>query len=830
MSTLKKVFSFFLFPFLLQAQQPLKPTSVELFSQIQKLNTLGSVLYVAAHPDDENTRLIAWFSNDKKMETAYLSLTRGDGGQNLIGSELRELLGVIRTQELIEARKIDGGQQFFSRANDFGFSKNPEETLKIWDKNEVLTDMVWAIRKFQPDIIINRFDHRTSGNTHGHHTASALLSMEAFKKAADINFAPEQLAYYPIWQAKRVYFNPSWWFFGSQEKFDKADKSNYTALQIGSYYPAIGKSNQEIAALSRSKHQSQGFGSTGTRGTETEYLEYLEGNPIKNTDSVFEGVDCTWNRVENGAAIGKILTEVEKNFDFKNPSLSVPNLLKAYQLINNLKDEHWKKIKLEQIKNCIAGCMGLYLEAVSDTQEITANTPFKIKIEAINRSVVATKINGIDLNVDSNFTMQPVDLEFNKPYKQTVESATFSNQEYTNPYWLNQDGTTGMYIVKQQENIGLPDVIRNLNATFKLEINNIPITFEKKIVYKYNDDAKGEIYQPVDIVPIVTSKLNDKVYVFNTDKAKTITVKIKAGKDKLTGFAQLDVPSTWRVTPSQIPFSINVKGEEVLAVFKVTPAKESSEVEIKSIISIDNQNFNLSKTDITYSHIYKQIVLKPAVAKAIRLNIKTKNEKIGYIMGAGDEIPGCLQQMGYDVTILKPEEINPELLQQLDVIITGIRAYNILNTLAVKQHLLLDFVKNGKNMIVQYNTTDDLVTPNFAPYPLKISRDRVTEETAEVRFINPHHQLLNYPNKITIEDFKNWKQEQGLYYPNQWDAHFTPILSSNDTGEQPKNGALLIAPYGKGNYIYTGLSFFRELPEGVPGAYRLFANLIAAGN
>lgn len=830
MPVIKKYLYIVVFPLFLLAQKPAKPTSVEIFAQIQKLNTLGSVLYIAAHPDDENTRLISWLANDKKVETAYLSLTRGDGGQNLIGPELRELLGVIRTQELIEARKIDGGQQFFTRANDFGFSKKPEETLKIWNKNEVLADVVWAIRKFQPDIIINRFDHRTSGNTHGHHTASALLSIEAFEKAANNEFAPEQLEFFKTWQPKKVFFNPSWWFFGSQEKFEKADKSNYSKLDIGTYYPDMGKSNQEIAALSRSKHQSQGFGSTGTRGEDIEYLEFIKGEKSKNINDIFEGIDLTWNRVENGAPIGKLLSEIEKKFDFNNPSTSVPELIKAYQLIQNINDAHWKKIKTEELKNIIAGCLGLYLEAISDMQEVTLGSNLKIKFEAISRSNIPIKIKEILLSFDANISEKNIDLQYNKPFIKTITSSIPFDSGYTNPYWLNEKETTGMYTVNNQKLVGIPDVIRTLNAVFNLEINGVSIPFEKNIVYKYNDDAKGEIYQPVDVVPIVTSHLDNKVYIFNNDRSKTITVKITAGKEGITGFAKLSLPNDWKSSPEVIPFKMDKKGEEVLAVFSVTPSKEISEVEIKSEITIDNQNYNLSKTDINYPHIYKQIVLKPAVAKGLRLKIKTKDEKIGYIMGAGDEVPDCLQQMGYEVTVYKPEQINQEILENLDVIITGIRAYNILNSLALKQHLLLDFVKNGKNMIVQYNTTDEIVIPNFSPYKLKISRDRVTEEDAEVRFLNPQHSILNYPNKITLEDFKGWKQEQGLYYPNEWDNHFTPILSSNDSGEKPKEGALLIAKYGKGNYVYTGLSFFRELPEGVSGAYRLFANLIAAKN
>ena len=812
-----------------QAQQPVKLTTAEIYNQIQKLNFLGSVLYIAAHPDDENTRLISYLSNDTKARTGYLSLTRGDGGQNLIGTELRELLGVIRTQELIEARKIDGGEQFFSRANDFGYSKNPTETLEIWNKEQVLSDVVLAIRKFQPDIIINRFDHRSPGTTHGHHTASAMLSMEAFDKVNDANVFPNQLELVKIWQPKRVFFNTSWWFYGSREKFEKADKSNLAQLQIGTYYPTIGKSNQEIAALSRSRHQSQGFGSTGSRGEEDEYLEFLKGEKLSDKNNIFEGIDTSWNRVQGGKAIGEILANVEKNFDFKNPSASISELVKAYDLIQNLFETHWKTVKSEEVKKVIAACAGLYLEAVAEVQETTPNATIKVKLEAINRSNVKMNLNTIQTYPSSMNTMEITELGTNKLITKTIELEFPNDINYSNAYWLNETGTDGMYRVDDMKKIGIPDVIRQTKVTFLIEINGTTIPFERNIIYKYNDDVKGEVYQPLDIVPVATSTIAEKVYIFNNDRSKTVTVKVKAGKDKISGNVKLQLPENWSVSPTEIPFSLDRKGEEILAVFNVSPSREISEVEIKSVITIDNQVFDKEKIDINYLHIYKQMVLKPAVAKAIHLKIKTKSEKVAYIMGAGDEVPKSLQQMGYEVEIIKPETISAEKLSSFDVVITGIRAYNVVNALAYKQKILLDFVKNGKTMIVQYNTLDDLVSKEMSPFPLKISRDRVTEEDAEVRFLAPNHPVLNYPNKITVDDFKGWKQEQGLYYPNEWDKSFTPILSANDDGEKPKDGALLIAKYGKGNYIYTGLSFFRELPEGVSGAFRLMANMIAIG-
>ena len=821
---------FFLFIQISNAQQPQKSNSIAIYNQIQKLNFLGSVLYIAAHPDDENTRLISYFSNETKARTAYLSLTRGDGGQNLIGPQLRELLGVIRTQELIEARKIDGGEQLFTRANDFGFSKNPTETLEIWDKEKVLADIIWNIRKFQPDVIINRFDHRTAGNTHGHHSASAILSVESFSKANDSKVFPEQLNFVKPWQAKRQFFNSSWWFYGSQEKFDSADKTNLITMQTGVYYAAAGKSNQEIAALSRSCHQSQGFGSTGSRGEETEYLEQINGDILKDKKSIFEGIDTTWNRVKGGKPIGDLISKIAVDFDFKNPSASIPNLAKAYSMMQTLEENQWKTLKTEEIKKVIAACAGLYLEATAQNQEATPGSVVKLKIETINRSPIEMQLLSVTTLPDQKNTIQNVALKNNVLRNSFIDLQLPSTIEFTQPYWLKDKGTEGMYTVSDQKNIGIPDVIREVKVVFNIKINEIEIPFERIVVYKYNDHVKGEMYNYLDVVPEVTTSILDKVSLFKDTKKKYIGVKIKSGKDAIQGDLQLELPKSWNVQPKSIPFNLDKKGTEQTVYFEVTPPNSQEEAVAKSVAIIDGKRYDKEQISIDFDHITKQQILKSSESKFIRLDLKTNNERIAYIMGAGDEVPNSLMQMGYKMTLVTADEISPERMANFDMVITGIRAYNTVQALANKQNILFDFVKGGKTMLVQYNTSNDLVTENLAPFPLKISRDRVTEENAEVRFLASNHPVLNSPNKITAKDFQGWKQEQGLYYPTNFDKAFTPILSSNDTGETPKNGALLIAPYGKGYYIYTGLSLFRELPEGISGAYKLLANMISLQN
>lgn len=826
----KLVFCFVvLFSFLnTQAQQPQKPNASQIYESIKKLNFLGSVLYVAAHPDDENTRLISYMANHVKARTAYLSLTRGDGGQNLIGPEIRELLGVIRTQELLAARRLDGGEQLFTRANDFGYSKHPDETLEIWNKEEVLSDVVLAIREFKPDIIINRFDHRSPGKTHGHHTSSAMLSLEAFDLANDKTAFPSQLEKTSLWQTKRAFFNTSWWFYGSQEKFDKADKSNHYTLDIGQYYASLGLSNTEIASLSRSQHKSQGFGDTGTRGSQLDYIELVKGEKPSDKSNIFEGIDTTWNRVKGGNAIGNILHQVEKNFDFTNPAASIPELLKAYQLIEKLEDAHWRKIKSKEIKNLIYNCAGLYLEAAAETNHATANETVNLNLELINRASENITLKAINIYNSETITDEKV-LAKNEKLVLTKPVTIKHNQKPTTPYWLTNKGTLGMYQVADKNLIGKAETPRDLNVTFDLSIHNVEISYTKPIIYKTNDPVKGEVYKPFEIIPEASAKISEKVFIFENDQQKELPVIIKAGKDNLEGFVEISHPKNWSVYPAKQKFSITHKGQEQTLTFTVIPPKNQSEGFIKPKIHIGEKIYDKELIEVDYDHIPFQTVLLPSESKVVRLDIKKRGNNIGYIEGAGDVVPESLQQIGYDVTIIKPENISAENLKEFDAVVIGIRAYNTIEVLKFKQEALFDYVANGGNLIVQYNTNHRLLVDEVAPYPLRLSKDRVTDEYAKVSLLEPNHELLNFPNKITETDFDGWTQERGLYFPDKWSKEFTPILSMHDKGETPKKGSLLVAKHGKGYYIYTGLSFFREFPAGVSGAYRLFTNMLSIG-
>lgn len=829
---MKYFFSFLFtvfFTIVCSSQKPIKQNPSQLYESVKKLNFLGSVLYVAAHPDDENTRLISYFSNHVKARTGYLSMTRGDGGQNLIGPEIGPLLGVIRTQELLGARGVDGGEQFFTRANDFGYSKHPDETLTIWNKEEVLKDVVSRIRKFKPDVIINRFNHRTPGSTHGHHTSSAMLSVEAFDLANDKNYKTHKGAT-ELWQPKRMFFNTSWWFYGSEKKFAEADKSKMLNFDIGVYYPSSGLSNNEVASMASSQHLSQGFGRLSTRGSQQEYVEFLKGDFPKDKSNVFDGIDTTWNRIKGGEAIGKILKSVEQVFNFKDPSVHLSDLVKAYQLLQKIDDVHWKEIKSKELLAIIQSCAGLYLEASASDSKITGNEKVSVSLEAINRSNAQIKLKSVKVSTHKFETSKDILLKNNM--KETFKDSLFlelRSLKYTTPYWLEDKGTLGMYKVDDTQLIGLPETPRSITVDFNLEINGMPITITKPVVHRYSKPDKGELYKPFEIVPEVSVKTDTKIIISKPAEPIEISVTVKAYRNNIDGYLTFNLPNDWNASPNRVDVKLSKKGEEKTVSFLLNSTNGEAITTIKPSFVITNESYDKEIVEIDYEHIPSQTVLVSAEIKVVRLDIKKKGEHIGYIQGAGDNIPESLRQIGYKVTELKAADIKLENLQQFDAVVLGLRTYNIDDAAKFYQEALHTYVEQGGNLLVQYNTSRRQKVAQVAPYKLKLSRDRVTDENAEVRIINPQHEVLNFPNKITNADFEGWVQERGLYFPNEWAKEFTSILSMNDKGETPKEGSLLIAKYGKGHFIYTGLSFFRELPAGVPGAYRLFANLLSVG-
>ncbi len=838
--TLLACFSFTLTAF---AQAPEKLSAGELQLALKKLNTLGAALYVAAHPDDENQVVIGYLSQTRLLNSGYLSLTRGDGGQNLIGLEIRERLGVLRSQELIQARSVDDSKQFFTRAVDFGYSKTAEETLALWDKDKILSDVVWVIRKFRPDVMITRFppDERAG---HGHHTTSALLAAEAFDLAADLNAFPDQLKYVDTWQPTRLLLNETSWFTKDIDSISVANDS-ILSLDLGIYKPLLGKSVTEIAAESRSKHQSQGFGATGSRGSDVEYFRHIKGDMAEN--DLLEGINTTWSRVEGGEQIGELLAEAYNNFDPENPAAIVPTLMEASEALNQLEDGYWKRVKREELDRVIKAAMGLYLEVRSGTNVLqrsfrsntrsgiaeysaTPGDSIFLNIEAINRSSVPVSLDRMYFTTIDHDTVVSAALENNKPLEYRTSVMIPQQMPYSGPYWLRKSHDGFSFTVDDRQLIGLDDTPPTVEAIFELTVDGKPLDIKTPVVYKLNDPRSGETYRPFVITPPVFLKIGGDVHVFAEQQPKSILVSVKAGKSDINGQVSLELPGGWTSEPKFYDYALALKGQEQEFTFSVLPPEGRSVGDLKAVAKQNGETYEQSMLTIEYEHIPTQTLFPEAAARVVKLDIRKEGEMIGYIMGAGDEVPKALEQIGYQVVMLDEQDVRPEELSNFDAVMIGIRAYNTVGWLRYKNEQLLEYVENGGTLISQYNTTGMLVTQDMAPYEMKISRDRVADETAEVRFLEESHPVLNTPNKITQQDFEHWVQERGLYFPSEWDKEqFDPILSMNDPGEDPKEGSLLVAQYGKGHYIYTGLSFFRELPAGVPGAFRLLTNLISIG-
>ncbi len=795
----------------------------EIQLRLQKLNVLGRALYLAAHPDDENTALIGLLANGALYEAAYLSVTRGDGGQNLLGPELREKLGLIRTEELLAARRIDHGQQFFTRAVDFGFSKNPEETLHFWDHDKILSDVVWVIRRFRPDVIVTRFSPEDR-MTHGHHTASAILATEAFPMAGDAKKLPEQLRLVKPWQPKRLVWNTSPFFFSNRNlPFDPA---GLTTMEAGGYNTLLGKAYTELAALSVSMHKSQGVGSPARRGGRTEYFKFLAGEPMKQ--GLFDGVDTSWRRLPHGEAVAVKLEKAIADYKPNDPAASVPALLDVREEMDRIDDGDWVPTKRAELDEIIAACLGLHVEASTSTAIVSPGQTLPVKLEAINRSNVP--VEWVSYRFPTGDVV-PVgaQLASNQLITKEANPMLAADTPYSQPYWLRRPPTVGTFSVDDQDLIGRPVNPPHFPAEVVLKVNGRALSYTLDTRFRDVDPIAGEVREEIVIAPPVFANFVDSVILFPDRNPKTVKLRIVASDGPVKGEVRLMTPKDWSVSPASIPVDLKNANAEAGVEFSVRPPEQAGEGQLKAIVSVDGKDYSFGRERIAYPHIGVHILMPPAESKLMRADIQKKGQLIGYIPGAGDDIPAALQQIGYTVKQLSEENFSPENLRQFSAIVWGVRAWNTQDRIATWLPALIDYAKGGGVVVAQYNTTADLKSKELGPYPFELSRERVTDETAAVRILAPDHPVMTTPNKITAQDFDGWVQERGLYFPKQWDPAWTPILSSNDPNEKPLDGGLLVAKVGKGAYVYTSYSWFRQLPAGVPGAYRIFANMVSLG-
>ena len=793
-----------------------------ILQQMRSFRQMGSVLYVAAHPDDENTLLIAYLARGRDYRTAYLSVTRGDGGQNVLGPEFGEKLGVARTQELLAARRLDGGRQFFTRAIDFGFSKNSRETLSIWDRQEVVSDIVRVIRSFRPDVVITRFSPR-SGGTHGHHTASAVLALEAYKLAGDPNAFPEQLGGLTPWQPKRILCN------GRGGGGNLA--SDEVRMEIDGNDPVSGVSFEELAGRSRAMHQTQGFGGFGRRGgggPRSEAFQLLAGDPA--TNGIMDGINTTWGRVPGGADIGTLADALIAQFDPQAPAASVPALLTLRSRLAALPAKDPVVLeKRTQLDAILQACLGLEVSTVVPQAEVVPGETLKMRHTAVVRSTVPVLWQGMRYPSIQREHKTAIALRANESSAEDSAETLPADTPLTQPYWLREEGTPGMFRVDDASLIGRPENPPAFPVEQVFEVGGQTLIIADEPVQLAANPGGKESRRQLDVIPPVSLGVGFGVALFSPATSHPVEVEVTAYRPELLGVLSLESPAGWKVAPAKQSFRLAAIGDHALVKFTVTAPAQSATAKIIARAEIGGARYSNERVEIRYRHIPPQLLQPLAAIKAVSLELAIRGHNVAYLPGAGDSVEDGLRQMGYAVTTLADADLTPERLHDFDAVVIGVRAFNVRANLASHLAGLFAYVEAGGTIVAQYNRPENSRALKLAPYDLRLSSARVTDENAPVTLLAPEHPVLNSPNKITAADFAGWVQERGIYFPSQWDPHFIPILACSDPGEAPLKGGLLVAPYGRGYFVYTGLVFFRQLPAGVPGAYRLFANLVSLG-
>jgi len=800
--------------------QPRLAGAARLRLQIEKLNRLGKVLHIAAHPDDENTAFLAFSARGWQFRTAYLSLTRGEGGQNLIGSEQGEWMGLIRTQELLAARRIDGAEQYFSRAIDFGFSKTAAETLAKWDREQVLADAVYVIRHFQPDIVVLRFSG-TPRDGHGQHQASSLLGKEAFAAAADPKRFP---GLGPAWQPKRLLLNlPA--FTPAMVKEAEA-APNKLVLDVGVYDPVLGYSFGEIAGASRSQHRSQAMGWREEPGRMREYFLVLAGAPA--TKDLMEGIDTSWARVPGAAKAAALLQQAARELDDRAPHKIVPLLQQARRELAKLSHPLAKE-KLADLNEAILDAAGLYFDVTSPKYHAVLGSNVDVVFTAINRGPLDVQFPTVHLNGRAIPVAKP------GPSISQIESLPIPATP-TQPYWLARPKGETMYDIPDRAALLRPaGPVINDTTCFTAVINGEPQLVLRPVHHRYVDRLYGELTRPLLAVPPAVVKLADKAILFPNAQPREVAVQVTAMDANTEGTVSLKAPAGWRVAPASRPFRLNAAEQQTLA-FTVTPPAAEQTATLSAEATVAGKTYNLSMTTVDYPHIPPQSAFTPAEAKLVRANVAVSAKNVGYIMGSGDEVPRALEQLGCTVTILSKEALAAADLSKFDAIVTGVRAFNTRADVRANARRLHEYARNGGALVVQYNVMEGgffggnpKLLEGIGPYPISLSNARVTVEESPVEF-NATHPILNAPNKITARDFDGWVQERGLYFASTWDPKYETLFQMNDPGEPSQKGSTLYAKTGRGAYVFTPLSWFRQLPAGVPGAYRIFANFLSAGS
>lgn len=873
-------FAFLILHLPLQAQvRPIYDLgAIGLGQKLKRLQTIASAMHTGAHPDDEDSGLLARLARGESARVSYLALNRGEGGQNVIGSELFEPLGVIRTEELLQARRLDGGQQLFTSVMDYGFSKKREEAARIWGEQQVLGDMVRAIRLFRPLVVISRFSG-TPADGHGQHQLAGYLSPIAVKAAADPAQFPEQLQEgLRPWQVKK--------FYVSQSFVQNPQNAPTLTLNTGVYDPLIGRSYFEIAMEGRSQHKSQEMGLLELRGRQTSGVRLAESNVGKSETerSVFDGIDVSITGIPkavnlnddflngNLRDIQTAATKALATFDAMNPAKTIEPLAEGLRETRKARREIAERAaraqsvpladadfllaqKEREFSDALQTAAGIVVDALSDAETVVAgdSTNVAVRVFAPEGSIV--KAVGANLRVPQGWTATaatqpaPAPNQGFRPRDEAASNAYFftvsvpANAAPTEPYWLESPRRNFTF------DWSAPDAEKNIpfqtplaTAEVRMEIGGEEITVVKPVQYRFADDIRGELRRDLNVVPMLSVGLDSNLLIApvspRAQKQKIVVSVTNNAPRETKGAVRLGLPAGWTATPAVADFDLKAKNEKTAVSFDVTiPAgAKPDSYKITANAVVGNQTFNQSMQEIAYPHIQTHRRYTPAEVSAKVVDVKIAPVRVGYIMGTGDVVPEAIRRLGLNVAMLAEKDLATGDLSRFDTIVVGIRASQVRPDFVANNNRLLDWVRAGGTLIVQYQQ-QEYVRDNLPPFPAKmdmvingtqrISNVRVVDENAPVKILVPSHPIFNYPNKIGASDWNNWVQERNLYNFSTFDAQYTGLLESHDEGEPESNGGLVYAKVGKGNYIYNSYSFFRQLPTGNAGAYRLFANMLS---
>lgn len=824
--------------------------------QLQRLQTTASVMHTGAHPDDEDSALVAYHARREHARTAYLSLTRGSGGQNIIGPEQSDLLGVIRTEELLQARRLDGAEQYFTRAVDFGFSKHRAEAARMWDTDPVLGDMVRTIRQFRPRVLISRWQG-TPADGHGHHQYAGHLTPLAYVAAADPDRYPQHLADgLQPWQADKLYV---------MARSD--DQPKPASVDTGEYDPITGRSYFEIGMQGRSQQKTQQMGQLELRGSQASFLRLVESqvSSANTPQNLFTGIDTSIAGIagfQNPAnrKLRRLLHKLQfataealEDYNAFAPELLIPQLANALSLAREARAladsydaERLLDEKISELESALIMAAGITVDALANVETINPGGQLAIAVRVYdadqqNSQHAAVELTGPDgwRFTKSQRTELPNETSLRR--KERADFAAFfdvsvaRNAAPTEPYWMRRPRQAFLYDWSSADgDQTLPFSAPLLVARVSLNVGGEPVVVSRSVQFRTVDRIRGELRRQLEVVPdISVSPVGNLIVIpiaAPTDRyAASLTIRNHSPKN-VSGEARFNMPDGWTVEPADAAYSLPPQPASTTLRFDIMPPPglEPGTYQARASASLNGATYRQSMQEIAYPHIDTHRIYETANIAIKAVDVRIAPVRIGYVMGSGDTVPAALARLGVDVTLLDDNMLTAGNLQDFDTIVVGIRASQTRPAFVANNARLLEFARNGGALIVQYQQSD-YIQKGLAPFAAEMDRAvRVVDETAAVTILQPDHPAFNFPNAISSRDFDGWVQERNNHNFTRFDTNrYVPLTESHDEGEADSIGGMVYAPIGNGHYVYTGYSWFRQLPNGVPGAYRLFANLLS---